>query len=65
MKKSRNPYGNTKRRKAALAWMATQGIDQPRGIAYMKMIKVDTLVNVTFGPMTEAKPVELKKLRLI
>jgi hypothetical protein len=28
--KTRNPYGNTKKRKAALAWMAARGITQPR-----------------------------------
>jgi hypothetical protein len=29
-RKTRNPYGNTKKRKAALAWMLSKGITQPR-----------------------------------
>jgi hypothetical protein len=32
MKRSRNPYGNTKKRKAALAWMTDRGITQPRAL---------------------------------
>jgi hypothetical protein len=32
MKQSRNPYSNTKRRKAALAFLASKGITQPRGL---------------------------------
>jgi hypothetical protein len=32
MKKSRNPYGNTKKRKAALAFLADRGINQPRAL---------------------------------
>ena len=31
MKRTRNPYSNTAKRKAALAWMAARGITQPRG----------------------------------
>ena len=30
MKTTRNPYSNTKKRKAALAFLATRGITQPR-----------------------------------
>jgi hypothetical protein len=32
VKRSRSPYGNTKKRKAALAWMAARGITQPRAL---------------------------------
>jgi hypothetical protein len=49
MKHSRNPYGNTKKRKAALAWMAARGIDQPRGVAYVKRPKPD--VTVIYGKL--------------
>ena len=28
----RNPYGNTSKRKAALAWLAARGITQPRAV---------------------------------
>lgn len=31
MKRTRNPYSNTKKRKEALAWLAARGITQPRG----------------------------------
>ena len=30
MKRIRNPYANTAKRKAALAWLASRGITQPR-----------------------------------
>jgi hypothetical protein len=30
--KTRNPYSNTKKRKAALAWMAARGITQPHAL---------------------------------
>lgn len=32
MKRSRSPYGNTAKRKRALAWMAERGITQPRAL---------------------------------
>ena len=30
--KTRNPYNMTRKRKAALAWMAARGITQPRAL---------------------------------
>ena len=63
--KTRNPYGNTKKRKAALAYMAAHGITEPRGIGYQRMVKVDTIVNVTIGPLTAGRPVDVRKMRLI
>lgn len=32
MKRRANPYGNTRKRKAALAFMAERGITQPRAL---------------------------------
>lgn len=32
MKRRANPYGNTRKRKAALAWLAERGITQPRAL---------------------------------
>jgi hypothetical protein len=32
MKHSRNPYGKTRKRAAALAWLKSKGIDQPRAL---------------------------------
>lgn len=62
MKRTRNPYGNTAKRKKALAWMATNGITQPRGrVGY---IKVDTLVNVTLGPVSKSNVLNLRKAHL-
>lgn len=48
--------------RAALAWMAAQGIDGPRGIGF---VKVDTLVKVTLGPVIVTAAADPRKMRLV
>jgi hypothetical protein len=62
-KVGRNPYGNTKRRKAALAWMAEQGITQPRPL--YPTVRVSDLVNVTVGPLSASNVLNLRTARLV
>lgn len=66
-KRTRNPYGNTKKRKAALAWLAAKGITQPRPLYPEPMVKLSDIgVEVTVGPMTAGGPPrDIRKLRLI
>lgn len=58
MKRTRNPYSNTRKRMDALAWMAARGIDQPRGIGY----RPDMDVKTSGGALVLFKT---RKLRLI
>lgn len=48
MKRSRNPYNNTAKRKRALAWMAARGITQPRAL-YPVAAHVLTITSVDSG----------------
>jgi hypothetical protein len=63
-KVGRNPYGNTKRRKAAFAWMAAQGITQPRPL-YPMVRLADIGVKVTVGPLSTSKALNLRTARLV
>jgi hypothetical protein len=65
MKRQRNPYGNTKRRKAALAWMVARGITQPVSLYGDRMVPIPEDIRITYGPMTTAEPRDVRKLRLI
>ena len=62
----RNPYGKTKRRKAALAWLAAHGITQPRPLYPEPTLRVSDLVNVKVGPLTSTGNVlDMRKARLV
>ena len=51
---SRNPYDNTSKRRAALAWMATRGITQPRGTVRAAELAEVQLVPVRTPPAPNA-----------
>lgn len=48
MKRSRSPYGNTAKRKRALAWMAARGITQPRAL-YPAIARTQQYVGLQFA----------------